>query len=41
MIYANALFIAAHASFLGLTLVTKNTGKFGRVQDLDIENWIE
>jgi tRNA(fMet)-specific endonuclease VapC len=41
MIGANELFIAAHARFLGLTLVTNNTGKFGRVQDLDIENWID
>jgi tRNA(fMet)-specific endonuclease VapC len=33
------LFIAAHARSLGLTLVPNNTGEFGRVQDLNIENW--
>jgi tRNA(fMet)-specific endonuclease VapC len=39
MIGANDLFIAAHARFLGLTLVTNNTGEFGRVPDLVLENW--
>lgn len=39
MIGANDLFIAAHARALGLTLVTHNTGEFGRVPDLMIENW--
>src|SRR5437667_1389777 len=39
MIGANDLFIAAHARSLGLTLVTNNTGEFGRVRDLTIENW--
>ncbi len=39
MIGANDLFIAAHARSLDLTLVTNNTGEFGRVQDLKIENW--
>jgi tRNA(fMet)-specific endonuclease VapC len=39
MIGANDLFIAAHARSLDLTLVTDNTGEFGRVQDLKIENW--
>jgi tRNA(fMet)-specific endonuclease VapC len=39
MIGANDLFIAAHARSLGLTLVTNNTREFGRVQDLQIENW--
>ncbi|MFI4889188.1 MAG: type II toxin-antitoxin system VapC family toxin [Steroidobacterales bacterium] len=39
MIGANDLFIAAHARSLGLTLVTNNTGEFGRVDDLKIENW--
>jgi tRNA(fMet)-specific endonuclease VapC len=41
MIGANDLFIAAHARALELTLVTNNTGEFGRVQDLNIENWTE
>jgi tRNA(fMet)-specific endonuclease VapC len=36
---ANDLFIAAHARSLRLTLVTNNTGEFGRVPDLKIENW--
>lgn len=39
MIGANDLFIAAHARSLGFTLVTNNTRKFGRIRDLDIENW--
>jgi tRNA(fMet)-specific endonuclease VapC len=39
MIGANDLFIAAHARSLGLTLVTNNTGEFGRVSKLAIENW--
>ncbi len=39
MIGANDLFIAAHARSLGLTLVTNNTREFGRVPDLQIENW--
>lgn len=39
MIGANDLFIAAHARCLGLMLVTNNTGEFGRVNDLKIENW--
>jgi tRNA(fMet)-specific endonuclease VapC len=41
MIGANDLFIAAHARCLKLTLVTNNTGEFGRVQNLKIENWAE
>ena len=36
---ANDLFIAAHARSLGLTLVTNNTGEFGRAPRLLIENW--
>ena len=40
MIGANDLFIAAHARSLGLRLVTNNTGEFGRVQGLALENWI-
>ena len=39
MIGANDLFIAAHASSLGLTLVTNNTREFGRVHNLILENW--
>jgi len=39
MIGANVLFIAAHASSLGLTLVTNNTREFGRVRNLALENW--
>ena len=41
MIGANDLFIAAHARSLELTLVTNNTGEFGRIQGLNIENWAE
>lgn len=41
MIGANELFIAAHARSLELTLVTNNPGEFGRVQNLNIENWAE
>ena len=39
MIGANDLFIAAHARSLGLRLVTNNTGEFGRVKGLTVENW--
>jgi tRNA(fMet)-specific endonuclease VapC len=39
MIGANDLFIAAHARWLGMTLVTNNTREFGRVTGLKIENW--
>jgi len=39
MIGANDLFIAAHARSLAMTLVTNNTGEFGRVPGLKIENW--
>ena len=39
MIGANDLFVAAHARCLGLTLVTNNTGEFGRVPELALENW--
>ena len=39
MIGANDLFIAAHARSLGLTLVTNNTRKFGRISNLALENW--
>ncbi len=36
---ANDLLIAAHARYLGLTLVTNNTREFERVPQLKIENW--
>jgi tRNA(fMet)-specific endonuclease VapC len=39
MIGANDLLIAAHAGTLGLRLVTNNTGEFGRVKGLTLENW--
>jgi tRNA(fMet)-specific endonuclease VapC len=41
MIGVNDLFIAAHARFLALTLVTNNTAEFGRIRELRIENWTE
>ena len=39
LIGANDLWIAAHAKFLNLTLVTNNEREFRRVPDLKIENW--
>ena len=39
MIGTNDLLIAAHARYLGLTLVTNNTREFERVPQLKIENW--
>ncbi|CAN5377857.1 type II toxin-antitoxin system VapC family toxin [soil metagenome] len=39
MIGANDLLIAAHARSRDLPLVTNNTGEFGRVTGLAIENW--
>lgn len=36
----NDLFIAAHARVLGTTLVTANTGEFGRIEGLKVENWL-
>ena len=39
IIGGNDLFIAAHARSLGLALVTDNTGEFGRVPRLAIEDW--
>lgn len=39
MIGANALFIAAHARAMGLTLVTNNEAEFQRVRDLSLDNW--
>jgi len=38
---ANALFIAAHARSLGLTLVSNNTAEFSRVTGLRVENWTQ
>ncbi|GHE62454.1 ribonuclease VapC [Camelimonas fluminis] len=37
----NDLLIAAHAKALGGTLVTANLSEFKRVEDLNVENWIE
>ncbi len=39
LIGSNDLFIAAHARFLDLTLVTNNTREFERVKGLKLENW--
>jgi tRNA(fMet)-specific endonuclease VapC len=39
MIGANDLLVAAHARFLGLTLVTNNDREFGKVSGLRVENW--
>lgn len=39
MIGSNDLFIAAHARYLRLMLVTNNTREFSRVPGLKIENW--
>ena len=39
LIGPNDTLIAAHARFLGFTLVTNNTREFGRVPGLKIENW--
>lgn len=36
----NDLLIAAHASALGLTLVTDNTREFSRIRGLNVENWL-
>jgi tRNA(fMet)-specific endonuclease VapC len=36
----NDLLIAAHASALGLTLVTDNTREFSRIRGLSVENWV-
>lgn len=36
----NDLFIGAHASALGLTLVTDKTWEFGRIRGLNVENWL-
>ena len=37
---ANDLLIAAHASALGLTVVTDNEREFLRVDGLPVENWL-
>ena len=34
------LLIAAHALYLGATLVTNNVKEFARIADLRIENWV-
>ena len=34
------MLIAAHAKSEDLILVTKNTGEFNRVEDLQLENWL-
>jgi tRNA(fMet)-specific endonuclease VapC len=39
MIGNNDLWIAAHASAAGLTLVTNNEREFRRIQGLEIQNW--
>lgn len=40
VIGGNDLFIAAHAKYLGATLVTNNIKEFKRVAGLKIENWM-
>jgi tRNA(fMet)-specific endonuclease VapC len=35
------LLIAAHAVSLGVILVTNNPREFGRVSDLQVENWVD
>lgn len=39
VIGSNDLWIAAHAQSSGLCLVTRNIKEFGRVPNLQIENW--
>jgi tRNA(fMet)-specific endonuclease VapC len=41
MIGNNDLWIAAHASAAGLTLVTNNEREFRRIQGLEIQNWAD
>lgn len=36
----NDLWIAAHASTLGVTLITNNTREFKRIDGLALENWV-
>jgi len=38
---ANDLWIAAHALAANTTLVTHNTREFGRIDSLQIENWLD
>lgn len=38
---ANDLLIASHARSADATLVTNNTGEFGRVPGLRVENWMQ
>jgi len=40
LIGSNDLLIAAHARYLGFTLVTDNVREFQRVSNLPIENWL-
>ena len=37
----NDMLIAAHALESGLTLVTDNLDEFGRIEGLQVENWLE
>jgi tRNA(fMet)-specific endonuclease VapC len=37
---SNDLLIAAHASALGMTIVTANTDEFKRVRGLKVTNWL-
>jgi tRNA(fMet)-specific endonuclease VapC len=41
MVGANDLLIAAHARFLGLTLVTDKAWKLGRTPGLRVEDWTQ
>lgn len=41
VIGSNDLFIAAHAKSLGAILITNNLKEFERVNELELENWIE
>ncbi|MFI0398290.1 MAG: type II toxin-antitoxin system VapC family toxin [Thiolinea sp.] len=40
LIGSNDLLIAAHARYLGFTLVTDNVREFQRVSNLPVENWL-
>ncbi|WP_231737930.1 type II toxin-antitoxin system tRNA(fMet)-specific endonuclease VapC [Terracidiphilus gabretensis] len=41
IIGSNDLLIAAHARYLGLTLVTNNIREYTRIPGLKLENWAE
>ena len=41
IIGSNDMLIAAHALYLGLTLVTNNIREFSRIPGLKLENWAE